>query len=319
MNLLSLFNGISGAQLACERAGIKTTCYASEIDKYANQITLKNYPNTIMMGDVLKWKSWDLPKIDIMVWGSPCQDLSIAGKQKGLGGERSSLFWESLEIFRKAKPKYWIMENVASMKKEDREMISFQLGVQPVEINSALVSAQSRKRLYWTNLKIDQPKDLKITLQNILDYGITEKDKSYCLDASYHKGTNSLQYLTNSRQQVVFNKPLQIGFIGKNRMAERIYRIEGKSVCLKANGGGLGAKTGLYKIDLPNGDFYVRKLSPIECERLQTFPDNWTEGCSNTQRYKMLGNSFTVDVVAHILRCVPTEILLELYSKMVVK
>jgi DNA (cytosine-5)-methyltransferase 3A len=336
MNLLSLFNGISGGMLACERAGLKIDKhYASEIDKYANQITMKNYPKTVMLGDVTKWKDWELPKIDLMIWGSPCQDLSIAGKDRqGLDGARSGLFWEAVKIWQKVKPKYWIMENVASMSQEAKAMISWQLGVEPIMINSALVSAQQRKRLYWTNIPVEQPKDKGIFLKDILESDICEKDKSYCIDACYYKGINIDQYLEKSRRKIVFQplatelksyalttkysgysfphdfikhkkscvfQPIRLGQIGKGGQGQRVYSVHGKTISLSANGGGQGDKTGLYKIDLPDGYYTIRKLTPIECERLQTYPDNFTEGISNTQRYKTLGNSFTIDVIVHII------------------
>lgn len=316
MNLLSLFNGISGGMLACEKAGLKIDKhFASEIDKYANQVTLKNYPDTVMLGDVTKWRDWKLPKIDIMIWGSPCQDLSIASKtREGLEGARSGLFWDALEIWKVVRPKYWIMENVASMSKEAKAMISWQLGVEPIMINSSLVSAQNRKRLYWTNISVEQPEDKGILLKDVLesDYNITAKH-SVNLSAVYGlKGyaelNNKSKTLTASAYKgygndgvTIITEPIRLGQIGKGGQGQRIYSVECKTISLSANGGGQGAKTGLYKIDLPDGDYFIRKLTPIECERLQTYPDNWTEGISNTQRYKCLGNSFTVDVIVHML------------------
>ena len=309
MNLLSLFNGISGGMLACERVGIKIeNHFASEIDKFANKITLKNYPDTKMLGDVNNWEAWNLPNIDLMIWGSPCQDLSIAKKdRKGLDGERSGLFWVAVEIWKKYKPKYWIMENVASMSKENQNTISNALGVKPILINSSLVSGQHRKRLYWTNLNITIPANKNIMLKDVLESGIVNIDKSFCLDDCYYKGADLITYVKKSKRQLVFEKPNKIGYITKNKLGDRVYSVMGKSVSLKASSGGWGVKTGLYKIDMPDGDYCIRKLTPIECERLQTYPDNWTEGVSNTQRYKMLGNSFTVDVISHILKGVKND------------
>lgn len=332
MNVLSLFDGISCGRVALERAGIKVdTYYASEIDKYAIKITQKNYPDTVQLGDVndidfTKFTN----KIDLLLGGSPCTDLSIAKKNReGLKGKDSSLFWKYAEALNTIKPKWFIFENVASMKKEDKDIITKTLGVEPIMINSALVSAQQRKRLYWTNIPgIQQPKDKHIYLQDILESEYTDRLKSYCIDASYFKGTNLEQYLEKKRRQVVFDKPFKVGQFNSGGQGDRVYAIEGKSVTLSANGGGRGAKTGLYLIpvqydrkneigkelekaiiliasdwrELNIEEMYIRKLTPIECERLQTLPDNYTEGISNTQRYKCLGNAWTVDVIVHILK-----------------
>ncbi len=185
------------------------------------------------------------------------------------------------------------------MSKESKEKITEILGVEPILINSALVSGQQRKRLYWTNIpNIEQPKDKEIILQDILEEGFSWNKKAYCLTASYSKAYFPHDFLRKQRQM----KAIKIGFIGKGSQGQRVYSIKGKSVSLNANGGGQGVKTGLYKIDLPDGDYVIRKLTPIECERLQTLPDNYTEGISNTQRYKCIGNGWTVDVIAHILR-----------------
>lgn len=380
MNVLSLFDGISCGHVALERAGIKVDNYfASEIDKYAIQITQKNYPETKQLGDVNNFEEWDLPKIDLLIGGSPCQDLSICKKdRKGLDGERSGLFWKYVECLHKFKPKYFLLENVASMSKEAKQKITDVLGVEPILINSALVSAQQRKRLYWTNIPgVKLPEDKNILLKDILISGLAYLEKSQCIVANYHKaefknsiekkqrtmvaepvivqrghgfnkggvkkeksptltangcyqennfvaekicvaqrgrylpdGSTEQQYeprydgktnsLTTVQKDNMIIEPVRIGKIGKGGQGDRIYSIVGKSVSLNANGGGRGAKTGLYKIDLPDGDYIIRKLHPIECERLQTLPDNYTEGISNSQRYKCLGNGWTADVIAHI-------------------
>jgi DNA (cytosine-5)-methyltransferase 3A len=299
MNVLSLFDGISGTQQALNNLGLNVDNYfASEIDKYAIQITQKNFPNTIQLGNVLDVSGFNLPHIDLMVWGSPCQDLSIAKKdRKGLDGKRSGLFWEAVRIWKEVKPKYWLMENVASMSKDVKDIISKELGVEPTMINSSLVSAQQRKRLYWTNIPVTQPQDLNIYLKDIIESGDVDKLKSYCIDASYYKGTNLKTYLEKAKRQVVFERPNRIGEFNSGGQGDRVYSTDGKSVSLSANGGGRGAKTGLYYTDS-----VIRKLTPIECERLQTFPDDYTSGISNTQRYKCLGNSFTIKVIEHILK-----------------
>jgi DNA (cytosine-5)-methyltransferase 3A len=301
MNVLSLFDGISCAMIALEKAGIKITNYfASEIDKYCLKVSQANYQDIIQLGDIKNINIGELPKIDLLIGGSPCQSLSIAKRQKESGLEKgqSILFWEYLNILNKTKPKYFILENVASMKKIDKDKITKVLNVDPIMINSALVSAQQRKRLYWTNIPgITQPKNKHIYLKDILENGFTEKLKSYCITATYNNMI-AKDYFFKSQRQCIFIKPVRIGSIGNGRQGERIYSINGKSICLSANGGGRGAKTGLYKIKK-----YVRKLTPLECERLQTIPDNYTDkGISNTQRYKMIGNAFTVDVIKHILK-----------------
>lgn len=313
MKVLSLFDGISCGRLALERAGVPVEkYYASEIDKYAIQIAQKNYPDTIQVGDVTKLNYLELLDVDIVIGGSPCQDLSIAKQNReGLRGARSGLFWKYVEALEVIHPKYFLLENVASMRNEDRDAITETLRkiypeTECIMINSALLSAQQRKRYYWTNWHVEQPQDKGILLKDILESGLADKDKSFCITQRYTAqfGSNDYtekRYFKLSMGQVAF-EPIRVGQIGKGGQGNRIYSIRGKSVCLNANGGGRGAKTGLYKVDLPDGDYIIRKLTPLECERLQTLPDNWTEGVSNTQRYKAIGNGWTVDVIAHILK-----------------
>lgn len=322
-NVLSLFDGISCGQLALKRAGIEfDNYYASEIDKYAIQVTQKNFPNTIQLGSVTDVWAKNLPKIDLLIGGTPCQDLSIAkANRKGLKGERSGLFWHYVRLLRTCKPKWFLLENVASMSKESKEEITKVMGVEPILINSALLSAQQRKRLYWTNIpNIIQPQDKGIILQDILESGKECKQKTsivcepICVNSQ--SGRGGIDGLQPSLQDRIYSyegkmssltqiqskiaEPYRIGQLGKGGQGQRIYSVRGKSVSLSANGGGQGAKTGLYKIDLPDGEYTIRKLTPVECERLQTLPDNYTEGISNTQRYKCIGNGWTVDVIAHI-------------------
>lgn len=296
MIVLSLFDGIAAGFLALKRANIQVTkYYASEIDKYAIKIANKNFPNIIQLGDINNWKNWEIDKPDLIIGGSPCQGFSFAGKQLAFEDPRSKLFFVFIEILKFYKPKYFLLENVR-MKKEFLEIISNEMGVNPILINSSLVSAQQRKRYYWTNIpNVTQPNDKKIYLKDILENGVCDKNKSYCIDANYYKNTNLNIYSNQSKKQIVFDKPIRIGDFGKKCQSQIIYSIDGKSVALCALGGGGGAKTGLYQIN-----FVIRKLTPVECERLQTFPDNYTEGVSNTQRYKMLGNAWTVDIIAHI-------------------
>lgn len=360
INVLSLFDGISCARVALERAGIKVNKYfASEIDKYALQVSKNNYPDIIQLGDVRNITKESVEEIDLLIGGSPCQDLSIAKKnRKGLSGERSGLFWEYVRILKELKPKYFILENVNSMPREAKQVITETLGVEPVMINASLVSAQNRKRLFWTNIQgITQPIDKGILLKDIIETGITDKDKSYAIDANYYKGANLETYKNKCKRQLIYDtddsKPsigqakrrygingkccplnnwsptIKIGQIGKGGQGDRIYSVEGKSTALSANGGGRVAKTGLYAVALRNRgegkkpelggnksnaittvqtdsmilqDHIIRKLTPIECERLQSLPDNYTQGISNTQRYKCLGNAFNTEVITHILR-----------------
>lgn len=302
MKVLSLFDGISCGMVALERADIPVERYvAYEIDKYAVQISKKNYPNIEHCGNVLDGDFAQYKDFDLLIGGSPCQDLSIANsKGKGLAGQHSNLFWQYLRALEQAKPKYFLFENVASMKKADRQTITDMLKVEPIMINSALVSAQSRKRCYWTNIpNVQQPTDKGIVLKDIL---IAEDDINYKNEMSKIKPLYN--YLLTSRyKKITALSPIRIGKIGKGGQGRRIYSVYGKSVTLSGNGGGQGANTGLYKIDLPDGDYVVRKLTPVEAERLQTLPDNYTlcDGVSNRQRYKCIGNGWTVDVIAHIL------------------
>ena len=289
MNVLSLFDGISCARVALERAGIPVTTYwASEIDKYAIQISRKNYPDIFHIGDVTTVQG--LMPVDILIGGSPCQDLSIAKRgRKGLDGERSGLFWEYVRILHETKPKYFILENVASMPKEAKQVITDALGVEPIMIDAALVSAQRRKRLFWTNIpNVQQPEDRGILLQDILEHGEADRLKSYCIDANYHKGSNWEQYKKKGRRQLIVS-PVALRNRGQGKKPE--YNKTGKANSL----------TTVYTDSMVKENLVIRKLSPIECERLQGLPDNYTDGVSHSQRYKMLGNAFNVDVVAHIL------------------
>jgi DNA-cytosine methyltransferase len=292
MKILSLFDGISCARVALERAGFKDIeYYASEIDKYAIQISNKNYPDIKQVGSVVDLK-WGGEVIDLLIGGSPCQDLSIAkAGRKGLGGERSGLFYEYVRILNEVKPKYFILENVASMSKESKDKISKIMGVEPIMINASLVSAQNRKRLFWTNIpNVTQPEDKGILLKDILESGDTDRLKSYCIDANYWKGASLEHYLQKGVRQLVFSSK-------KRRTTVKI--LNDKSETLTSSYRGVPDGDGRMGVII---DDKVRKLTPTECERLQGLPDNYTEGVSNTQRYKTLGNAFNVDVVAHILK-----------------
>ena len=299
LNVLSLFDGMSCGRIALDRCGIPVnTYYASEIDKYAIEIAKKNYPDTIHLGDVCGVKGDDLADIDLLIGGSPCQGFSFAGGQLNFDDPRSQLFFEFVRIKNETQPKYFLLENV-KMRKESEAIITELLGVEPIEINSNLVSAQNRKRLYWTNIPFDlNITDKNIKLKDIVEHGIVDRDKSHCLDANYWKGGNLTSYFEKSRRQLVFSEDglCHVGLADVNGydLMKRVYHIEGKAPTLNAcTGGNREPKIAL-------GETLWRKLTPLECERLQTVPEGYTEGVSNTQRYKMLGNGWTVDVVAHI-------------------
>lgn len=299
LNVLSLFDGMSCGRIALDRCGIPVnTYYASEVDTYAIEIAKKNYPDTIHIGDVRNVKGDDLARIDLLIGGSPCQGFSFAGQQLNFDDPRSKLFFEFVRIKNETSPKYFLLENV-KMRKESEQVITDILGVEPIEINSNLVSAQNRKRLYWTNIPFNlNIKDKNIKLKDIIEHGIVDRDKSHCLDANYWKGGNLTSYFEKSRRQLVFSEDglCHVGLADVNGydLMKRVYHIEGKSPTLNAcTGGNREPKIAV-------GETLWRKLTPLECERLQTVPEGYTEGVSNTQRYKMLGNGWTVDVIAHI-------------------
>lgn len=303
MNVLSLFDGISCGMVALERAGIPVDRYiAYEIDKYAIQTSSKNYPDIIRRGNVFEGGFSDYRGVDLLIGGSPCTYWSIAKRDRetDCGGEGFKLFMQYVRALNETGAKYFLYENNYSIHQNIKDEISRRLGVQPIMINSALVSAQQRKRCYWTNIpNVTQPADKGILLKDIIDNAVPWQGKSYCLTANY-----SGAYLKNTLERhlrTMVAVPIRIGDIGSNAQAHRVYSVHGKSISLSSNSGGQGGGTGLYKIDLPDGDYIIRKLSPVECERLQTLPDNYTAGVSDRQRYRQLGNGWTVDVIAHIL------------------
>lgn len=305
MNVLSLFDGMSCGQIALNRAGIKYDNYfASEIDKPAIKVTMANYPNTIQLGSVLDVKATDLPKIDLLIGGSPCQGFSFAGKQLNFDDPRSSLFFEYVRLLRECSPKYFLLENV-KMKKEHEDVITDYLGTPPVKINSSLVSAQNRERLYWTNIPgIEQPKDKGIFLSDIIESGIVDRDKSYCIDANYHKGGNLKQYFEKSRRQLVFCGAMRGRYIVDGKQQDGEMKTAGLTTQRMEirYDGKINTITTVQKDNYAVFIDGFRKLTPTECERLQTVPDNYTSCVSNTQRYRMLGNGWTVDVIVHIFK-----------------
>lgn len=321
MKILSLFDGISCARVALERAGIHVEAYyASEIDKYAEQTSEKNYPDIIRLGNITNFYIENFSQyriirnrdktgndqniygeVDLLIGGSPCQDLSIAKRdRKGLDGERSGLFWEYVRILKEVKPKYFILENVASMPKEAKTIITEALGVEPIMINASLVSAQNRKRLFWTNIpNVTLPEDRGIFLKDVIEtseniiftnrhrtqekWRINKTGKSPTLLSAMGTGGDNVPY--------VF--PVALRNRGEGKKPE--YNGTGKA----------NSMTTVQTDSMVEIEKVIRKLTPVECERLQGLPDNYTEGVSNTQRYKCLGNAFNVDVVAHILSFIP--------------
>ena len=287
-NVLSLFNGISGCHLALDRAGLSFgIVYYSEIDKYANAVTQHHYPQDIALGDVTKWREWDIDwaSIDLVGAGFPCQAWSVAGRQLGDKDERGMLFWTTLEIIAKVlkhnPDAKFLMENV-KMKKDFEEYITHHttqaLGyVEKTLINSALVSAQNRNRYYWTNFEVTQPRDKGVLLKDILEdidgdrpcNRVKDGNQGHIATATDIKGMDCIK---------------------------RVYGTDGKAPTLTTMGGGH------REPKVAVSDITYRKLTPIECERLQTLPDNWTDCISNTQRYKSIGNGWTIDVIAHILK-----------------
>ena len=313
INVLSLFDGISCGQLALQRAGIKVrNYYASEIDPHAISVTMKNHPDTVQLGSVTEWRNWNLPKIDLVIGGSPCTGFSTAGKGLNFEDPQSKLYFEFVNVLKNFKPDWFLLENV-KMKKEFRDVISNDLGVQPLEMNSSLVSAQNRKRLYWTNIpNVVPPEDRNIFLDKVL----------YRLPHGYMKESLSLErkYPTlaaqspGTKHKVVEN--MELTEYAKSWISERIGNKTGlvyiyyndkvhveKSPTLTKSSNQWGTIGGI--IVLEKEDY--RTLTPQECEELQTLPENYTDNVKKTQRYKCIGNGWTVDMIAHIFSFLPND------------
>lgn len=292
MNVLSLFDGISCGQIALKRAGIEfDNYYASEIDKYGIEITQKNNPETIQLGDVQKIVVDDLPKIDLLIGGSPCQSLSRMGDGTGFAG-KSQLFYEYVRILNEIKKTnlnvYFFLENV-KMKKDWAKTISDELGVEGFFINSNLYSGQNRERIYWTNIPYGEFVDQGIKLGDVLESNVDEK--YYLTDhqmerLKFLKGKKSIERTKNAF--TYFFKEGSINFPNK---------LENKAQCLVATGQPV-ARTSTYVMDNDR----VRRITPVEAERLQTIPDNYTESLSDSIRYKLLGNGWTVDVIVEFFK-----------------
>jgi DNA (cytosine-5)-methyltransferase 1 len=389
MNVLSLFDGMSCGQQALERVGIKVDNYfASEIDKYAITVTMANYPNTKQLGSVTQVDGYSLPKIDLLIGGSPCQSFSFAGKRKGMSTKdeqeiltldhylelksqeyefdgQSYLFWEYMRLLNEVKPKYFLLENVMMGEKWEK-ILSKAIGVNPIMINSSLVSAQNRQRLYWTNIgmkpsglfgdlesTIKQPKDLGILLKDVLEPKVDEK---YFLSQKMidgflghnknHEGKTGFVWqptegnkkgaclranaaLNATDNSIIVHNTMPRSSKTKKGGTGPLKREDGKTYCLdtgqtnaieilggdyrydegfrwRENGKSgtlcLGSESGVSGQALAKINSRIRRLTPLECERLQTVKDNYTNHVSDSQRYKMLGNGWTVDVIAHIFK-----------------
>ena len=330
----SFFDGFSGTMIALDKLGITPDEYhAFEIDPYSSAVSRYNYPNIIRHGDARNWEVLKGKKIDLLVAGFPCQSYSVAGLQKFQDDPRD-MSKVLLDAIKELDVDKILIENVASMPKVWKDYFTemFQSIFPDVvchEINSSVKSAQSRRRLYWTNIDFDVMElmsDSGIVMNDILEDGaMADRDKSHCLDANYFKGGNLRHYYEKARRQVVFDKN---GNIGCKQVGEadikgydiirRVYSRQGKAPSLTTMQGGH------REPKVACGEMYWRALTPLECERLQTVPDQYTEygtflddrwadspedvkSISKSQRYKMLGNGFTVDVISTILKGVSNE------------
>lgn len=327
MNILSLFDGKSSGYTACELAGIEVgKYYSAEIDKYAIKVSDAIHPNQTRLGSVTEWRDWsiDWASIDLILGGFPCQAWSMAGKQLGDKDERGMLFWTMLDIMKHVRhynPRAdFLIENV-KMKKEFEEYITHHMTnavgkVHKALINSALVSAQNRNRYYWTSFVVSQPEEKNIVLSDILESGFVDRDKSWCIDANYFKGGNLKSYFEKCRRQLVFEiQKINSRCQGVTISSDGVRPHKGD-----ARSSGISELGRLFFEDaekvytvttshapkLIYCDGY-RKLTPRECFRLQTVPEHYIDkildcGVSNSQLYKIAGNGWTDEVIAHILR-----------------
>jgi site-specific DNA-cytosine methylase len=268
MNVLSLFDGLSCGQIALDQLGIKVDNYiAAEIDEYAIKVAKRNYPNTLHVGDVTELKGDELPKIDLLIGGSPCQSFSKVGDGSGFDGS-SKLFWEYVRLLKETKPKYFMLENVV-MKKEWQDIISEAVGVEPIAINSRTMSAQNRPRLYWTNIpNVFEPNEIGLTIQNVVEPKFSSEYPNYLN-----------------------------GTFGRKTRLEHVQLYTKKASCLTAT-----SYKGQINSFCKDENDNVYRYTPTDFEALQTLPRGYTEGVSNTQRYKMIGNSWTLEVIKHIFK-----------------
>jgi len=273
MNVLSLFDGMSCGQIALNNLGIPYSNYfASEIDKHSIAVTQANYPATLQLGDIDHFDETKLPSIDLLIGGSPCQGFSLMGKQQNFDVHRSKLFVQFVYMRDHFNPKYFLLENV-KMKKEWVKIITDYMGVEPIEINSSLVSAQKRKRLYWTNIPVEGlPVDRGVTLNRLLEQNVDEK------------------YFLKDKRLENWNKNAEY------RLKKQFSALDPlKAICMTAR-----QYANWYGNHVTDED-RIRQLTPVECERLQNVPDDYTSCVIDKHRYRMLGDGWTVKVIEHIL------------------
>lgn len=316
MRVISLFDGISCGHVALDRAGIPVERYhAWEIDKHAIQVSRKNYPNIEQHGDVTAADFTKYGGCDLLIGGSPCQGFSFAGKQLNFEDPRSRLYFEFERALQEAKPTWFLLENVC-MKKEYADVITERLGVNPIQINSGRVSAQNRKRLYWTNIPgVQQPPDKGVMLRDIVHefrsepidmnpYKIRDDREREIIEKEVEKG----KIARDGKSYVIHGARVEIGVPGEYLFG----CITPDRVNKRQNGQRFNNGAKFYTLTAQDKhgllvDGYLRRATPVECERLQTLPDGYTEGIPETQRYKCIGNGWTVDVVAWILSHLPRE------------
>lgn len=333
LNVLSLFDGISCGRVALERAGIKVNkYYASEIDKYAIQIAQKNYPDTIQIGDVSKIEydnktgyarcvegDYFMDTIDLLIGGSPCTGFSVAGKQLNFNDPGSKLFFEFVRILKEVKPKYFLLENVR-MKKEWQDIISKELGVEPININSKLVSAQLRNRFYWTNIPgIEQPKDKGIVLKDVLENGFTDRKKARCILESESRPLKNTARMLRRYMQTGFTTLIYENeelFLKVKNATKKGYILvkdnQGVDLSFPTSRTRRGRLMGdkLHTITKTLNEYFLfkdrelRYFTQTELERCQTLPDGYTEGLTRNQAASVIGNGWTVDVLAHIFKSI---------------
>ena len=331
MKVLSLFDGMACGMIAMQLAGVEIESYdAYEIDKYAIKAAQHNFPMIKEPGDVFGADFTQYEGVDFLMGGSPCTYWSIAQTKNretvasGMGWE---LFSQYVRALHEAKPKYFIYENNKSMSNAIRESITETFGFEPICINSALVSAQNRQRLYWvgkrnedgtySKVPVEQPEDRGILLRDILESGIAWHEKSYCITATEYKGSNPQQTLTKHRRTMVAepveprcvaqcgrypeNPKLRVAGLPTEQMFEA--REDGKThQVYEVRNGLITIKGKQYPIKLKDGYYIIRKLTVRECMRLQTVPEWYEFPVSDSQAYKMLGNGWTCEVIAHLIR-----------------
>lgn len=284
MNVLNLFDGISVGRLALEELGWEGKYFSSEIDNKAIALSDKNYPDVIQLGDVRNVKGEELPFIDLLMGGSPCQSFSQEGRRGNFDDPRGKLFWEFVRVLRETKPPWFLLENVP-MNRESQDIISSYLGVEPVKINSAIFSPQNRERLYWSNIPIGKlPQDKGIVIKDILEEGVPSQGS---LEKVLSKEINSQKMNKIGEADIPYNRERQ----------KRVYDIRGKSPTLLSSSG---------KYNRPKISFdweTWRELTINECERLQSFPSNFSlsEKISENKRNQLIGNSWNLETIKFIL------------------